>query len=205
VSIPSTETAASASERILDAAREVFATEGLDAQLETIARRAAVGVGSIYRRYGNKNDLIQELAEARFAQLVQRMSAALDDPDPWEAFSAEFRRSVAEYASDRGFRELVIGSVTGSLGWARGSEPEKLETAVRQWSAEMETVIDRLIGRAKDAGTLRTDASGSVILILSMALQSVAGLGDASGHDKAITIVLDGLRAQSAMTGGMSK
>jgi AcrR family transcriptional regulator len=200
VSISSTETASNASERILDAAREVFAAEGLDAQLETIARRAGVGVGSIYRRYGNKNDLIQELAEARFAQLVERMSTALDDPNPWDAFSTEFRRSVAEYASDRGFRELVLGSVTGSLGWARGSEPEKLEAAVRRWSDEMETVIDRLIGRAKDAGTLRADASGSVILILSMALQSVAGLGDTSGHDKAITIVLDGLRAQSAST-----
>jgi AcrR family transcriptional regulator len=184
--------------RILDAAREVFASEGLDAQLETVARRAGVGVGSIYRRYGNKNDLIQELAEARFAELVGRMSAALDDADPWEAFSTEFRRSVAEYASDRGFRELVIGSVTGSLGWARGSRPEKLQEAMRGWSAQMENVIDQLLGRARDAGTLRQDATGSVILILSMALQSVAGLGDAAGHDKAITIVLDGLRAQSA-------
>ena len=43
------------------------------------------------------------------------MSSTLDNPDPWDAFATEFRRSVAEYASDRGFRELVIGSVTGSL------------------------------------------------------------------------------------------
>jgi AcrR family transcriptional regulator len=183
-------------ERILDAAREVFAAEGLDAGLETIARRAGVGVGSIYRRYGNKNDLIQELAEQRFAELVERMSAALDDADPWAAFSTEFRRSVAEYSSDRGFRELVIGSVAGSLGWARGSRPEKLEDAMREWSAQMENVIDRLLGRARDAGELRPDATGSVILILSMALQSVAGLGDTRDHDRAITIVLDGLRAQ---------
>ena len=187
---------ANPSERILDAAREVFASEGLDAGLETVARRAGVGVGSIYRRYGNKNDLIQVLAEERFSGLVTRMSSTLDDPDPWEAFASEFRRSVAEYASDRGFRELVIGSVTGSLGWARGSEPDKLQAAILRWSGEIEAVIDQVIGRAHDAGSLRADAGGSVILLLSMALQSVAGLGDSAGHDLAITIVLDGLRAQ---------
>jgi AcrR family transcriptional regulator len=183
-------------ERILAAAREVFATEGLDAQLETIARRANVGVGSIYRRFGNKNDLIQELAERHFAELVTRMSSALEAADPWEAFAAEFRRSVAEYATDRGFRELVIGSVTGSLGWARGTRPEALEAAMRRWSTEVEGVIDRLIGRAREAGALRPDATGAVIRHLSLALQSVAGLGDDGEHDTAISIVLDGLRAR---------
>jgi AcrR family transcriptional regulator len=196
VSTDALDPAANPTERILIAAREVFAAEGLSAQLETIARRAGVGVGSIYRRFGNKNDLIQQLAETHFAELVDRMSSALEDPDPWEAFSAEFRRSVAEYASDRGFRELVIGSVTGSLGWARGSEPQRLEEAMRRWSAEVEGVIDRLIGRARDAGSLRADAPGSVILLLSMALQSVSGLGSEADREKAITIVLDGLRSR---------
>ena len=183
--------------RILLAAREVFAADGLDAGLETIARRAGVGVGSIYRRFGNKNDLIEKIAQERFAQVVARMSAAIDADDPWDAFSIEFRRSVAEYASDRGFRELVLGSVTGSLGWARGSRPEKLQAATARWSAEVEGVIDRLMGRARDAGALRADASGSVILLLSMALQSVSALGDDRDRDLAVSIVLDGLRARS--------
>ncbi len=196
MSIDATRPEAGPTERILTAAREVFAAEGLGAQLETVARRAGVGVGSIYRRIGNKNDLIEQLAETHFAELVARMSSALDDADPWEAFSAEFRRSVDEYASDRGFRELVIGRMTGSLGWARGSEPDRLQAAMLRWSAQMESVIDRLIGRARDAGSLRPDAPGSVILVLSMALQSVSGLGLAADREKAITIVLDGLRAQ---------
>ncbi len=183
-----------ATERILRAAREVFATEGLDASLGDVARHAGVGVGSIYRRFGNKDDLIQELAERRFRSLVERMSAELDADDPWEAFSAEFRRSVAEYATDRGFRELVIGGVTGSLGWARGSEPDRLRAAMAKWGAEMESVIGRLIQRAQEAGTLREDVTGSVILELSIALQSIGGLGDGRDHEKAISIVLDGLR-----------
>jgi AcrR family transcriptional regulator len=190
-----TESTGTASQRILEAARVVFAAEGLDAQLETIARRAGVGVGSIYRRYGNKNDLIEEVADAHFTEIVQRMTAAIEEPDPWRAFSAEFRRSVAEYATDRGFRELVLGSVTGSLGWARGSEPDRLQAALSNWSARMEAVIDKLIDRARATGELRADASGSVILLLSMAMQSVSALGSQTDRETAISIVLDGLRA----------
>jgi AcrR family transcriptional regulator len=196
VSTLASEPASDARERILDAAREVFAADGLDAHLGSIAAKAGVGVASIYRRFGNKNDLIQEVAARHFEAILARMSVAATADDPWEAFSLEFRKSVAEYASDRGFRELVLGSVTGSFGWARGSRPEKLETAMRDWSAQMEKVIDRLIGRASAAGDLRADATGPVILRLSMALQSVAGFGESDDHDKAISIVLDGLRAR---------
>jgi len=183
-----------ATERILEAAQEVFAAEGLEASLSDIALHAGVGVGSIYRRFDTKNDLIQELAARRFAGLVERMSAGLEDTDPWEAFSAEFRRSVAEYAADRGFRELVLSRVTGSMGWARGSEPDRLNAAMRKWGAAMESVIGRLITRAQKSGELRSDVDGSVILQLSIALQSTAGLAGPGQHEQAISIVLDGLR-----------
>jgi AcrR family transcriptional regulator len=184
-------------QRILDAAEQVFAAEGLSASLADIARHAGVGVGSIYRRFGNKDDLIQELAARRFSVLIQRMSLALTADDPWDAFSSEFRRSLVEYSSDRGFRELVLGAVTGSFGWARGTDPDRLEAAMQGWSAAMEGVIDRLISRAQEAGALRSDVTGSVILQLSIALQSVSGLADAADHEKAISVVLDGLRRPS--------
>jgi AcrR family transcriptional regulator len=181
-------------DRILAAAQEVFAAHGLDASLGEIAHVAGVGIGSIYRRFGNKDDLIQTLAERRFSEIVERMSHALDADDAWEAFATEFRRSVAEYASDRGFLELVIGSVTGSLGWARGSEPVRLRAAMKTWSAQVQNVIDRLITRAQAAGELRDDVTGSVIADLSIALQSITGLAEGHDHEKTIEIVLDGLR-----------
>ncbi|WP_369369811.1 TetR/AcrR family transcriptional regulator [Promicromonospora sp. Populi] len=183
-----------ATERILSAAREVFATDGLDASLGDVARHAGVGVGSIYRRFGNKDDLIQELAARRFEVIIDRVSSELDADDAWEAFATEFRQSVAEYATDRGFRELVIGSVSGTLGWARGSEPDRLRAAMGRWGAQMEAAINSLIERAQEEGTLRPDVSGSVILELSIALQSIAGLGNDHNHEKAIQIILDGLR-----------
>jgi AcrR family transcriptional regulator len=185
-----------ATDRILAAAREVFARDGLEASLGDVATHAGVGVGSIYRRFESKDDLIQELADQRFSTIIARMTAALDSPDPWDAFSAEFRRSVAEYTTDRGFRELVISGATGTLGWSRGREPEGLARAMQKWSTEIEAVIARLIGRAQDAGELRADVTGSVILQLSIALQSISGLVRSSDHEKAIDIVLDGLRAR---------
>lgn len=190
----SVNTTGDATQRILDAAREVFAAQGLDAGLGDIARVAGVGVGSIYRRFGNKDDLIQALADARFSVLVARMSASLEAEDAWVAFSTEFRRSVADYATDRGFRELVLGAVTGSLGWARGEEPDRLRASMARWSAEIEAVISRLLARAQETGSLRADVTGPVILGLSIALQSISGLADARDHEKAISIVLDGLR-----------
>ena len=185
-----------ATDRILNSAREVFARDGLSASLGDVAAHAGVGVGSIYRRFESKDELIQELADQRFSIIVARMSAALDSPDPWEAFSTEFRRSVDEYSSDRGFRELVISGATGTLGWARGREPEGLASTMRKWGDEIEGVIGRLIGRAQEAGELRSDVNGSVILQLSIALQSISGLVASSEHRKAIDIVLDGLRAR---------
>jgi AcrR family transcriptional regulator len=181
-------------DRILAAAQVVFAARGLDASLGEVAQLAGVGIGSIYRRFGNKDDLIQALADRRFAEIVERMSLALDADDAWEAFAAEFRRSVAEYSSDRGFLELVTGSVTGSLGWARGSEPDRLRAAMKGWSAKIEDVIGRLIARAQAAGELRDDVTGSVIADLSIALQSITGLAEGHDHEKTIEIVLDGLR-----------
>ena len=181
-------------DRILDAAQEVFAAEGLGASLGDIAGRAGVGIGSIYRRFGNKDDIIQELADRRFSALIERMTSALDTDDPWDAFTTEFRHSIADYASDRGFRELVIGAVTGSFGWARGTQPTRLRSAMEHWSGQMEDVIGRLISRAQQSGDLRPDVTGPLILQLSIALQSISGLADRGEHERAITVVLDGLR-----------
>jgi hypothetical protein len=82
------------------------------------------------------------------------------------------------------------------LGWARGREPDGLARTMRRWGEEIEELIRILIHRAQDAGELRHDVTGSVILQLSIALQSISGLVGSSEHRKAIDIVLDGLRSR---------
>ena len=174
----------------------MFARDGLGASLGDVAQEAGVGVASIYRRFDNKNDLIQALLERRFPPIVERMTRGLTSDDPWGVFVDEFRQSAREYASDRGFRELVIGAVTGSFGWARGSEPDRLRDSLTHWTGQVESVIGQLIRRAQDAGALRSDVTGSVILQLSLAMQSIAGFGSDEDYDSALTVVIDGLRAR---------
>src|ERR1700756_2007672 len=72
-------------ERVLAAAREAFAEYGRDAQMEDVARRAGVGVGTVYRHFATKEALVDALLETRFRQAMERAREALALEDPWEA------------------------------------------------------------------------------------------------------------------------
>src|SRR3954452_22472135 len=70
-------------ERILVAARDVFAERGVEATLDDVAARAGVGVATVYRRYPNKEALLDELLEARIAELGGLADESLSSPDAW--------------------------------------------------------------------------------------------------------------------------
>src|SRR5690349_18328147 len=72
--------------RLLDAAAELFAAKGLSVGLDEIARHAGVGVGTAYRRFPDKAELIQALFDDRVAQLLALAEAGLADEDPWRGF-----------------------------------------------------------------------------------------------------------------------
>jgi AcrR family transcriptional regulator len=80
--------------RVLGAARECMARNGLDVQMEEIARKAGVGVGTVYRHFPNKDELIEALAADRFVRLAELADEALENPDPWDAF-VHFMRASA--------------------------------------------------------------------------------------------------------------
>jgi AcrR family transcriptional regulator len=75
-------------ERVLDAARDCFARHGLDAQMDDIARAAKVGVGTVYRHFPTKEALAEAIAADHFDHLAASAREALENPDPWEGFSA---------------------------------------------------------------------------------------------------------------------
>src|SRR5437899_2486161 len=79
--------------RVLGAARRCMAVKGLDAQIEEIARTAGVGVGTVYRHFPTKEDLVQALALARFERLAELAREALAAADPWDGFESFMRAS----------------------------------------------------------------------------------------------------------------
>src|SRR5436189_2462609 len=81
-------------QRILDAARELFAEQGLGVTLNDVAHHAGVGVGTVYRRFPDKSHLIEELFEKEVGELVSFMEEAVDDPDPWRGLTGCLRRNL---------------------------------------------------------------------------------------------------------------
>jgi AcrR family transcriptional regulator len=94
-------------EAVLAAAKELFAEQGLDAHMPEIAKAANVGVGTVYRHFPTKDDLIAGLAEERFERMAQKAREALEADDAWEALCDFIRFSVQIQADDRGLCEVM--------------------------------------------------------------------------------------------------
>src|ERR1700743_3020144 len=97
-------------QRILDAARELFAEEGLGVTLNDIAHHAGVGVGTVYRRFPEKEQLIEELFEQQLSELVGLMEEAVENPVPRLGLTGFLRRNLELQARDRAFREIIVGT-----------------------------------------------------------------------------------------------
>src|SRR4051794_22584727 len=131
-------------QRIVTAAREVFAEFGLEVPMEDIARRAGVGVGTLYRRYPTRADLIAAAFEAKMSAYAAAARDALADPDPWRGFCGYVQRICAMQAGDRGFTTVL----TMTFPTAKQFEADRDRAF-----ADFATLIEH----AKAAGKLRTD------------------------------------------------
>src|SRR5687767_8360315 len=96
-------------EAVIEAARKVMGAEGLEAGMDDIARAAGVGVGTVYRHFPNKDDLMAALADCRFERLAEFAREALAEADPGEAFERFLHRGGELQASDRALSEVMRG------------------------------------------------------------------------------------------------
>src|SRR5437763_6765374 len=96
-------------EAVLTAAKKLFAGQGLDAQMPDVARAAKVGVGTVYRHFPTKEDLIAALATEHFERLAQRAREGLEMADAWDGIAEFIRFAARIQADDRGLCE-VMGS-----------------------------------------------------------------------------------------------
>ncbi|CAL9487421.1 hypothetical protein SUDANB6_03175 [Streptomyces sp. enrichment culture] len=211
-------------EHVLRAAREVFGELGYGAPMEDVARRARVGVGTVYRRFPSKDVLVRRIAEEETSRLTDQARAALGQEDePWSALSRFLRASVASGAGrllppqvlrvgvpDESGADAVPGEPrvpqqrtqpgTGGLrpvpgtGAAPGPDPAADDAGA---TALLE-VVGQLVERARAAGELRPDVSVSdVLLVMATAAPSLPDTAQrAAASARLLDILLDGLRSR---------
>lgn len=171
---------------ILDAARELFAVRGLDVSMDEIARRAGVGVGTVYRRFPDKDLLIDALFEDSLETIVGIAGESLEREDPWEALTWFMERYVSVQAEDRGLRQLLFSSLHA-------------EDRVARARGRIKPITDELLRRAHAAGQLRPDATGTDIALLQFMLSALVDYTrdvDPLAWRRFLGIVLDGLRTE---------
>ncbi len=147
--------------KVLEVARLAFREHGLDASLEDIARRAGVGIGTLYRRYPTRADLISASFELEVAKYRQTVSAAAAQPEAWPAFCALIVDLCRMQIEDAGFRELLTFNAPASPG------VEHLKRDARE-------DLRDLVARAKEEGGLRADFEASDVLLMMLAFFGVA-------------------------------
>jgi AcrR family transcriptional regulator len=165
-------------DRLISAARTVFADRGIDATLDDIAREAGVGTGTAYRHFPNKKVIAAEILADATRQIATDAEDALSIDDPWDAVVAFFENTSARLAADRGLYQNLAGRAN-------------VDDKTRIWPHIVDG-ITRLFDRAKQAGMMRADAepedAGVVFAMLGVAFST-------GTWRRYLALLLDGLRA----------
>ena len=171
-------------QRILEAAAEVFTERGLQASLDDVARQAGVGVGTVYRRFPDKEALVDALFEERIGAVVQVAEEALAEPDAWTGLVTLLERAATLMAGDRGLRQTTMYATYGQ---------DKVDRARRR----MLPVVTALIERAQREGVLRDDIRPTDFPFIELMLTAAA---EYAAHVRPeiwrryLALIVDGLR-----------
>ncbi|EGX55374.1 TetR family transcriptional regulator [Streptomyces zinciresistens K42] len=205
-------------EHVLRAAREVFGELGYGAPMEDVARRARVGVGTVYRRFPSKDVLVRRIAEEETSRLTDQARAALGQEDePWSALSRFLRTSVASGAGrllppqvlrvgvaeegrdDARVPQQRIQPGAGELRLVPDQAAVAPVDPVAAGTAALLDVVGQLVERARAAGELRADVSVSdVLLVIATAAPSLPDAAQqAAASARLLDILLEGLRSRA--------
>jgi AcrR family transcriptional regulator len=174
-------------ERVLAAAREVFAEQGRDAQIDDVARRADVGVGTVYRHFPTKDALLNALSDELFDVVAAHARELLELDDPWEAFIRAMWFGAEKTAGDRAFSEIMAASSSQPPRTCPGKEDLKI-------------TVGEMMRRAKAAGRMRPDIQFDDIPLVMCGVGSASGMPHPSPEAwrRHLAIILDGMRAEAA-------
>jgi AcrR family transcriptional regulator len=140
-------------ERLIAAAQREFAARGVDASLEKIARDADVAIGTLYRHFPTRLDLLLAALRPRLGQFLDGAAQALDLADPWEGFVCYLENLFSLQAGDRGFNDFLSRRFPGN------AETEHIHDVMCQQ-------IDNVLARAQEAGKARPDITRADIVNL---------------------------------------
>jgi AcrR family transcriptional regulator len=175
-------------QRLLAAADELFATYGLDVTLNDIAHHAGVGVGTAYRRFANKQQVIDALFERRLDEVAATADKALADPDAWRGFAMFLERSLQMQMEDRGLTEIL-------------NNPQLGQHRVNEARDRIAPLVSSIVDRAKEAGVLRSDFDSTDAIFIQVALAAVMdktrGISPVL-YRRYLMMFLDGIRVDRA-------
>jgi len=175
-------------DRLVAGAGELFAADGLDVPVEEITRRAGVGMGTLYRHFPTKEDLVDAVLEDALESYVELARQALVADDAWQGFVGFLEHGLELHASNRGLMDVIS---TSARGRARAQATrERVRPLLRQ-----------LVARAQAEGRLRPDFSAEDLPVVFRALGRVieaTGEGAPELWRRYLALVVDGLRAGAA-------
>lgn len=167
-------------EKVLAAAREAFAEGGESTSLEEIARRAGVGIGTLYRHFPNRQALLEALYVEEVEQMA-RSAAELDGGDPWQALNHWFERFNAYIAT----KTALLAELQNYL-----DRDAELFTVCR---ASLFESGEPLLKRAQDAGVVRPDVTIAEVIHMVVGIAKIP-TNDPAQKERILQIAIDGLR-----------
>jgi AcrR family transcriptional regulator len=175
-------------ERVLAAAEEVFAESGLKGQVEEVARRAGVGVGTVCRNFPTKQALVEAVLTSMYESLLGDALAALDHPDPGAAFE-QFFVALPEFHA----RHRVLGE--------QMAQALELPTSAQPLRERLTRALTDLVARAQASGSIRADIGpADVALLFAGVAHATALAGELQPmlRERYVRIILDGMRPHEA-------
>jgi AcrR family transcriptional regulator len=176
---------------ILSAARTVFAQRGLEASLDEIAKEAGLGVGTVYRRFPNREALVDALLTDMIAGIERILDEAMAMPRAWDGLTHFMRSLLESQAEDKALRDVLL---------ARKLHEQMEEDLFHE---RIQGAINGLVARAQHEGDLRPDATATDIGVLEIAAVGIVELTASVGPEiwrRYLSIILDGLRARPTGT-----
>jgi len=168
---------------VLDAARALFAERGIDVSFDEIARAAGVGVGTVYRRFPDREALVDALFADKIEKLLDLVGQASEVADPWESIVQFVERGTAQMCADRALTEVVMCASDVHEAFARRRD-------------DVTAAVESVLRRAQDAGVVRPGVEATDLAFLAHMVSLAGAHAGKETAERYVALVLDALRAR---------